>query len=140
MHKTLISVVALTGLAAAAGAAQAADAVVAGDIDEPMLLTSTQMDTVTAGQTASAMGSVVPDMGGVVIVLIPPMPQMGTMASASATITFPPAPLIPHFANLQASVFPPMPQMGTMASPSATITFPPAPLIPHFANLQASVF
>jgi opacity protein-like surface antigen len=49
MHKTLTSVVALAGLAAAAGAAEAADAVIAGDTDEPMLLTSTQMDAVTAG-------------------------------------------------------------------------------------------
>ena len=49
MNKTLTSVLALAGLAAAAGAAQAADAVVAGDSDQPMLLTSTQMDAVTAG-------------------------------------------------------------------------------------------
>jgi hypothetical protein len=53
MHKTLTSVVALAGLAAAAGAAEAADAVIAGDTDEPMLLTSTQMDAVTAGGFAS---------------------------------------------------------------------------------------
>jgi hypothetical protein len=50
MNKTLTSVLALAGLAAAAGAAQAADAVVAGDSDQPPLLTSTQMDAVTAGQ------------------------------------------------------------------------------------------
>jgi hypothetical protein len=50
MNKTLTSVLALAGLAAAAGAAQAADAVVAGDSDQPTLLTSTQMDAVTAGQ------------------------------------------------------------------------------------------
>lgn len=49
MNKTLTSVLALAGLAAAAGAAQAADAVVAGDGDQPTLLTSTQMDAVTAG-------------------------------------------------------------------------------------------
>jgi hypothetical protein len=49
MNKTLTSVLALAGLAAAAGAAQAADAVVAGDSDQPTLLTSTQMDAVTAG-------------------------------------------------------------------------------------------
>jgi hypothetical protein len=58
MHKTLTSVVALAGLAAAAGVAQAepftlieeqADAVVAGDI-EPIELSATQMDQVTAGR------------------------------------------------------------------------------------------
>jgi len=49
MHKTLMSVVALAGLAAAAGAAQAGDAVVAGDIGEPMDLTLEQMDRLTAG-------------------------------------------------------------------------------------------
>jgi hypothetical protein len=54
MHKTLTSALALAGLAAAAGVAQAADVVVAGDTDEPMLLTSTQMDTVTASGKASA--------------------------------------------------------------------------------------
>jgi hypothetical protein len=53
MHRTLTSVVALAGLAAA-GTAQAeqADAVIAGDIDQPMLLTDTQMDAVTAGASA----------------------------------------------------------------------------------------
>jgi len=49
MHKTLTSVVALAGLAAAAGVAQAEDAVVAGDTDEPMELSQTQMDRLTAG-------------------------------------------------------------------------------------------
>jgi hypothetical protein len=48
MHKTLTSVVALAGLAAA-GAVQAEDAVVAGDTDEPMELSLTQMDRLTAG-------------------------------------------------------------------------------------------
>ena len=48
MHKTLTSVVALAGLAAA-GAVQAEDAVVAGDIDEPIELSLTQMDRLTAG-------------------------------------------------------------------------------------------
>jgi hypothetical protein len=45
MHKTLTSVVALAGLAAAAGVAQAEDAVVAGDTME---LSLSQMDEVTA--------------------------------------------------------------------------------------------
>jgi hypothetical protein len=49
MNKTLTSVVALAGLAAAAGAAQAGDAVVAGDINEPMELSTDQMDRLTAG-------------------------------------------------------------------------------------------
>jgi hypothetical protein len=58
MHKTLTSVVALAGLAAAAGVAQAepltlieeqADAVVAGD-SEPMELSMSEMDGITAGQ------------------------------------------------------------------------------------------
>jgi len=48
MHKTLTSVVALAGLAAA-GAVQAGDAVVAGDIDEPIELSLDQMDQLTAG-------------------------------------------------------------------------------------------
>jgi hypothetical protein len=48
MHKTLTSIVALAGLAAA-GAVQAEDAVVAGDTDEPMELSLTQMDRLTAG-------------------------------------------------------------------------------------------
>jgi hypothetical protein len=48
MHKILTSVVALAGLAAA-GAVQAEDAVVAGDTDEPMELSLTQMDRLTAG-------------------------------------------------------------------------------------------
>ena len=47
MHKTLTSVVALAGLAAA-GAVQAEDAVVAGDTDEPIELSLTQMDRLTA--------------------------------------------------------------------------------------------
>jgi hypothetical protein len=47
MHKTLTSVVALAGLAAA-GAAQAEDAVIAGDSVEPMELSPSQMDEVTA--------------------------------------------------------------------------------------------
>ena len=47
MHKTLTSVVALAGLAAA-GAVQAEDAVVAGD-SQPMELSSAQMDRLTAG-------------------------------------------------------------------------------------------
>jgi hypothetical protein len=77
MDKTLTSVVALAGLAAA-GAVQAepltlveeqADAVVAGDIDEPMLLTSTQMDSVTAGGngdiSAYATGDVLVFVDGV---------------------------------------------------------------------------
>jgi hypothetical protein len=45
MHKTLTSVVALAGLAAAAGVAQAEDAVVGGDTME---LSLSQMDEVTA--------------------------------------------------------------------------------------------
>ena len=58
MHKTLTSIVALAGLAAAAGVAQAepltlieeqADAVVAGD-SQPMELSSSDMDGITAGQ------------------------------------------------------------------------------------------
>jgi hypothetical protein len=49
MHKTLTSVVVLAGLAAAVGAAQAGDAVVAGDINEPMQLSTDQMDRLTAG-------------------------------------------------------------------------------------------
>jgi hypothetical protein len=48
MHKTLTSVVALAGLAAASGVAQAEDAVVAGDTME---LSLSQMDEVTAGRT-----------------------------------------------------------------------------------------
>ena len=48
MHKTLTSIVALAGLAAA-GAVQAEDAVVAGDTDEPMELSLSQMDQLTAG-------------------------------------------------------------------------------------------
>jgi hypothetical protein len=57
MHKTLTSIVALAGLAAAAGVAQAepltlieeqADAVVAGD-SQPMELSSSDMDGITAG-------------------------------------------------------------------------------------------
>jgi hypothetical protein len=47
MHKTLTSVVALAGLAAA-GAVQAEDAVVAGDSVEPIELSLSQMDEVTA--------------------------------------------------------------------------------------------
>jgi hypothetical protein len=47
MHKTLTSVVALAGLAAA-GAVQAEDAVVAGDSVEPIDLSLSQMDEVTA--------------------------------------------------------------------------------------------
>lgn len=47
MHKTLASVVALAGLAAA-GAVQAEDAVVAGDTDQPMELSLEQMDRLTA--------------------------------------------------------------------------------------------
>jgi hypothetical protein len=50
MHKTLTSVVALAGLAAAAGVAQAEDAVVAGDTME---LSLSQMDEVTAGRTCT---------------------------------------------------------------------------------------
>ena len=58
MHKTLTSIVALAGLAAAAGVAQAepltlieeqADAVVAGD-SQPMELSLSDMDGLTAGQ------------------------------------------------------------------------------------------
>jgi hypothetical protein len=49
MHKTLTSVVALAGLAAAAGAVQAGDAVVAGDIDQPIELSQSDMDRLTAG-------------------------------------------------------------------------------------------
>ena len=58
MHKTLTSIVALAGLAAAAGVAQAepltlieeqADAVVAGD-SQPMELSLSDMDALTAGQ------------------------------------------------------------------------------------------
>jgi hypothetical protein len=47
MHKTLTSLVALAGLAAA-GAVQAEDAVIAGDSVEPMELSPSQMDEVTA--------------------------------------------------------------------------------------------
>jgi hypothetical protein len=53
MHKTLASVVALAGLAAA-GAVQAEDAVVAGDTDEPMELSLSQMDRLTAGGDSCA--------------------------------------------------------------------------------------
>jgi hypothetical protein len=48
MNKTLTSVVALAGLAAASAVAQAEDAVVAGDTME---LSLSQMDEVTAGRT-----------------------------------------------------------------------------------------
>jgi hypothetical protein len=62
MHKTLTSIVALAGLAAAAGVAQAepltlieeqADAVVGGD-SKPMELSSSDMDGITAGGVAQA--------------------------------------------------------------------------------------
>lgn len=56
MHKTLTSVLALAGLAVA-GAAQAEDAVIAGDADEPILLTSTQLDSVTAGTAGGSWSS-----------------------------------------------------------------------------------
>jgi hypothetical protein len=49
MNKILTSVVALAGLAAA-GAVQAEDAVIAGDSVEPIELSLSQMDEVTAGR------------------------------------------------------------------------------------------
>jgi hypothetical protein len=56
MHKILSSVVALAGLAVA-GAVQAEDAVVAGDTYEPIELSLSQMDEVTAaGSTRVCVG------------------------------------------------------------------------------------
>jgi hypothetical protein len=57
MHKTLTSVVALAGLAAA-GAVQAEDAVIAGDSVEPIELSLSQMDEVTAGRVCVVCANV----------------------------------------------------------------------------------
>jgi hypothetical protein len=106
MHNTLTSVVALAGFAAA-GAAQAepltlieeqTDAVVAGDIDEPMLLTDAQMDAVTA----AGKGSVSAYATGDVLVFV-----SGTLNiypdKAYADVSADIIPYAPSFVSLSAS-------------------------------------